>query len=48
MEVNDDAGYLIPRVALASIASKLAPTGKAAFPHPLTASIVTINSMKFS
>ncbi len=27
MVVNDDAGYLIPRGVLASIASMLAPTG---------------------
>ncbi len=33
MVVNDDAGYLMPRVALASIASMLAPTA----PSPSTA-----------
>jgi hypothetical protein len=27
MDVNDDAGYLIPRGVLKSIASRLAPTG---------------------
>jgi len=32
MDVNDNAGYLIRRGALATIASKLAPTGEPLVP----------------
>ncbi|EJN16362.1 hypothetical protein PMI35_06800, partial [Pseudomonas sp. GM78] len=34
MEVNDDAGSLIPRGAIRFFASMLAPTGPAAMGHP--------------